>query len=184
MKKTLLALALALSAVAGLAELAFVDVPVGGAATVPGGGRLVEVQYFGPAGTCTVAGVRTHRTNALEVATSLSTNTTFTLVYAATNGVTHALATNTVTQARDFLASLPADPGRSVLSYTTNVAVVATTTTNTVSVLAFCATNSLASLTASAGTLATAKTNAVVLPGARLVRGGTATGRATAVLER
>lgn len=184
MKKSLFALALALCAAAGLAELAFVDLPAGGAATVPGGGRLVEVQYFGPAGTCTVSGVRTHRTNALEVATSLSTNTTYTLVYAATNGVTHALATNTVTQSRDFLASLPADPGRSVLSYTTNTVVATTATTNAVSVLAYCQTNALASLTASAGSLATAKTNAVVLPGARLVRGGTATGRATAVLER
>lgn len=184
MKKSLFSAFLALAATLAVAEMSFVDLPAGGSAAVPGGGRLVEVQYFGPAGTCTVGGVRELRTNALDVATTYATNTTYTLVYAATNGVTHALATNTVTQARDFLASLPADPGRSVLSYTTNVAVVATTTTNTVSVLAYCATNSLASLTASAGTLATAKTNAVVLPGSRLVRGGTATGRATAVLER
>ena len=184
MKKTLLALALALTAVAGLAELAFVDLPTGGAATVPDGGRLVEVQYFGPAGTCTVSGVRTHWTNAFVVATYPSTNTTYTLVYAMTNGVTHALATNAVTQARDFLASLPADPGRATISYTTNTVVSTVSVTNEFSVLAFCQTNALASLTASAGTLATARTNAVVLPGARLVRGGTAAGRATVVLER
>lgn len=183
MKKSIFSAFLALAATLAVAEMSFVDLPAGGSAAVPGG-RLVEVQYFGPAGTFTVGGVRELRTNALAVATTYATNTTYTLVYAATNGVTHALATNTVTQARDFLASLPADPGRSVLSYTTNVAVVATATTNTVSVLAFCETNSLASLTASAGTLATAKTNAVVLPGTSLVRGGTATGRATVVLER
>ena len=173
MKKSLFSAFLALAATLAVAEMSFVDLPAGGSATVPGGGRLVEVQYFGPAGTCTLGGVRELRTNALDVATSYTTNMTYTLVYAATNGVTHALATNTVTQARDFLASLPPDPGRRVLSYATNTVVSAVSVTNVVSALAFCQTNSLASLTASAGTLATAKTNAVVLPG-----------RATAVLER
>lgn len=181
MKKFLL---LALLALAGsaIAALDFVDVPAAGE-TLLDGGRLVEVQYFGPAGTCALSGVRTFRTNAYDVATVLATNTTYTAVFTATNAISGLLATNSVSGATDLLPAL-SRPGITIVSYETNTVVTATSTTNVYSALAFVATNSLGSLTASAGVPAAASTNVYLPPGTRLVRSGTATGRATAVLER
>lgn len=183
MKKLLVTALLALGA-AAFAALDFVDVPAGGA-TLPDGGRLVEVQYFGPAGTCSLSGVRTLSTNAVRIATVYATNTTYTAVFAETNAISKAITTNAVSRPVDFLASLPARPGRTLVSYATNTTVTATATTNTVSVRAFCSTNAVApTLTASAGVPTYASTNLYLPPGVRLIRAGTGAGRATAVLER
>ena len=185
MKNRFLTLAILGVALSALAGIDFIDVPKDEPVALSNGGRLVQVQYFGPAGTCSLSGVRTLSTNAVRIATTYSTNTTYTAVFAETNAISRAIVTNTVSQPIDFLASLPARPGRTLVSYATNTTVTATATTNTVSVLAFCSTNAVApTLTASAGVPTYASTNLYLPHGVRLIRAGTGAGRATAVLER
>ena len=182
MKRTAIALA-ALFTFAALAA-DFFDVPKGEAVTLPNGGRLVEIQYFGGAGTCGLSGVRTLSTNAVQILVDYATNTTYTAVFVETNSISRALVTNTVSDTFDFLPTLPARPGRTLLSYATNTTVTATATTNTVSVLAFCSTNAVTpTVSASAGVHAAASTNLYLPPGLRIIRTGSADGRATAVLE-
>ena len=106
MKRTAIALA-ALFAFAALAA-DFFDVPKGEAVTLPNGGRLVEIQYFGGAGTCGLSGVRTLSTNAVQILVDYATNTTVTAT--ATTNTVSVLAfcsTNAVTPTVSASAGVP-----------------------------------------------------------------------------